>query len=155
MSLFALVAMALVPAGSGKAVQDPWVGTYEYTFNAGKTAGGTPVVVEYTLVVRSGSGSGSATLKADGYQTSHELVCDTRNEGDRLEVAFKSYPDGGTTNEFGVELYKPGELLLTLEWRGAGAGRKLVTLWGAYNTDAPRPEAGAVQFKKVTNLPAG
>ncbi len=146
MIALALVLLASVPV-STRARQggDAWVGTYQYEYLV-KTLSGVTAPIAYTLTVRAATGTGSATIKGEGLQTNDEVVCDTKGDANRLVVSFRSYPDGGTTNQFGVQLYKPGDVLLTLERRGKGAGQKLVTLWGKYSTDAPKPKGGAVQF---------
>lgn len=143
----ALVILASVPApGLARQGGDAWAGTYEYTYLV-PTLSGVTAPITYTLTVRAGTGEGGATIKGLGLQTNDEVVCDTRGDASRLVVSFRSYPDGGTTNQFGVQLYKPGDVLLTLERRGKGAQQKLITLWGKYNTDAPKPKGGGVQFK--------
>ena len=139
-AVFALVCFLPVVSCTADAV-DPWIGTYRYEFAVG-TNSGAKVPIIYTLAVQRG---GTATLKGEGYQTDDELICDTKTDGSTLRVLFRNYPNGGTKNQFDVELYKPGTALVTLARRGD----RLITTWGAYNTDAPKPKDGAVQFQRV------
>lgn len=130
------------PAVAGQAA-DPWVGTYEYTHLIG-TMSGIRAPITYTLTVRAGTGSKSATLKAQGYQTDDEIICDTKTERAQLQVYFRSYPDGGTNNQYGVELYKTGAPLLTLVRRG----EQLITQWQEYNAEAAQEKREGVQFRR-------
>lgn len=75
-----------------------------------------------------------------------QVLCDTKSDRDRLQIHFRSYPDGGTSNQSGIELYQPGALLLTLAWRNG----RLITQWGEYNAEAANREREGAQFKKIS-----
>ena len=115
-----------------------WTGSYEYTASLGRTAGGTAINITYEVTIRP---DGSAVIQATGYQTDDEIRCDTRVQGNRISLYFKSYPDGGNLNQFGVQLYQKGDFLLSLE---RVSDRQFRVRWGKYNTELKR----SVLFKK-------
>lgn len=124
---------------------DVWAGTYEYGANLGRTSGGTVVFIEYTIEISSGNGELGAVISASGYQTDDEVRCDTKTEGKRINLYFNSYPDGGTANQYGVALYKKGELLLTLETISVRGKTGYKVYWGSYSTSLSKQ----VTFKKT------
>ena len=133
------------PIAGAATVADPWIGTYQHVHLIG-TIAGVSARITYTLTVHAGTGTKGATLSAVGYQTFDEVLCDTKADRDQLQIHFRSYPDGGTSNQSGVELYQPGALLLTLAWRDG----QLITLWGEYNDEAANREREGAQFKKLS-----
>jgi len=140
-----LIIVGNTPTASAASVADPWIGTYQHVHVVG-TIAGVSARITYTLTVRAGTGSKSATLSAVGYQTFDEVLCDTKADRDRLQIHFRSYPDGGTSNQSGLELYPPEALLLTLAWRNG----QLITQWGEYNAEAANREREGAQFKKIS-----
>ena len=134
-----------VAAGAQGQPRDEWAGTYEYTASLGRTAGGTGIVVTYTIVVASGNSEPGAVVEASGYMTDDKLRCETRARGNRIDLHFHSYPDGGTANAYGVELYKKGDLLLSLEKVVQQKRTRYRVLWAKYNTDFKK----RVFFKKT------
>src|SRR2546422_4621801 len=107
-----LVISAMGCSESGRSAQsagfnrlDRWAGTYTYTGSAGETAGGTPVSVAYRLVL-SDKTQQEGTLTIRGYQTDETLSCEISETHDRVEVKFRSYASGKTTNESGVQQYQ-------------------------------------------------
>lgn len=124
-----------------------WAGSYEYTASLGRTTGGTGIVINYTITIRE---DGSATIAATGYQTDDEIVCETRPQGKRIGLYFKSYPNGGDVNAFGTRLYKKGDFLLSLERIN---GKRFRARWGKYNTEVKRSviftRAGSASSKTV------
>jgi hypothetical protein len=110
-----------------------WRGDYHYQSSAGQTLGGTPIVVSYELRV----GEQTCRLDVEGYQVSEIILCDPVDRKERLEVRFKSYADGSTTNVYDVQVYQPGELLFALSKRDG----KLVTHWkSVYPGEKPPPD---------------
>ena len=134
-----------VPAGAQGQPRDEWAGTYEYTASLGRTAGGTGIVVNYTIEVTSGNSELGAVVEASGYMTDDKLRCETKTQGNRIDFHFHSYPDGGTANAYGVELYKKGDLLLSLEKVVQQKRTRYRVLWAKYNTDFKK----RVFFKKT------
>jgi hypothetical protein len=126
---------------TGSSRQDAWLGTYTYSGSAGETAGGTPVSIAYRLVLAEKT-SGEATLIIRGYQTDEALSCEIVETDDRIEVKFRSYASGKTTNEFGVQQYQPGSVLFTLERVGEGKQQKLRTNWKSLRPDTAKSESG-------------
>ena len=123
------------PAGAQGRPRDEWAGTYEYTASLGRTAGGTGIVVTYTIEVTPGNSEPGAVVEASGYMTDDKLRCETRTQGNRIDFHFHSYPDGDTANAYGVELYKKGDLLLSLEKVVQQKRTRYRVIWAKYNTD--------------------
>lgn len=109
-----------------------WQGRYRYAHAAGRTAGGTGIVVTYELALLPPDVRDGCILTLRGFQTDETLRCRTRREGQDLSVAFHRYGDGGTVNKYGVAVYKPDEPLFTL---AKGAGGRLVTRWQGLKPD--------------------
>jgi hypothetical protein len=120
---------------------DSWAGTYTYTGSAGETAGGTPVSVAYRLVLDE-KHPGEGTLIIRGYQIDETIRCEIVKTADRIEVKFRSYASGKTTNEFGVQQYQPGGVLFTLERVAEGNQEKLLTNWKSLRPDTAKSESG-------------
>lgn len=53
-----------------------FVGTYEFGEDGGRTAGGTAIFVGHDLNIKA---DGTATLTANGYQTSRRYYCQNKN----------------------------------------------------------------------------
>lgn len=137
--------LSQVPADAMSRPRDEWAGTYEYTANLGRNAGGAAMIVTYTIEVTSGNAEPGAVVGASGYMTDDKLRCETRTRGNRINLYFHSYPDGGTANQYGVELYKKGDLLLSLEKVVQQKRTKYRVVWAKYNTDFKKQ----VFFKKT------
>lgn len=119
--------------------QSNWAGTYEFTEDGGRNAGGSAIIITHVLTVIDGGDELTATLQSNGYQTSSDLVCTAKVEGARLLVRFQNY---GEDNMF--EPYQPGDLLLTLE-KKKGA---IITHWGKFTPSVPKNEkSGKVYFE--------
>ena len=121
-----------------------WGGIYRYNANFGRNAGGTAMNVTYEIAIEDGPDPG-AEITADGYQTGNRILCSTRMKGSSLELRFESYPDGKMENEYGVKLYKKGDLLITLTRVKSGGKTTYRGVIGKYNTDAKGP----VIFKRI------
>lgn len=88
-----------------------WNGTYQGQYNYGTTSGGSKILIHYAIEI-----SGSlASIRATGFQTDDDIRCDARPNGSRVDLLFKSYKDGGTKNKYGVQQYKPGEMLVAVQ----------------------------------------
>jgi hypothetical protein len=114
-----------------------WNGTYSYHEQLGKI-GEMGMAVDYTIEKESDNSEMGAVIKAEGYQTDEEIRCDTRSQGNEIKILFNSYPDGGTMNRFGVEEYKKGDLLLSIQKVAGTKGTKYLGLWGKYNTSGKK-----------------
>jgi hypothetical protein len=148
-----LMACAIACGCSGASDRQPrnpqapvsWAGQWEYTAPPANSAGGSPISMQYRLVVDDGKAGGSAQLKMQGFQTDQTIVCDVEPTDDRIVVKFRSYANGKVVNEFGVAEYRQGEPLLTLsrgrdsqkdsittEWQGLQAPREDVPRIGVF-----------------------
>ena len=128
--------------------QASWAGTYTFDEDGGKTAGGTSILVTHVLEIIETDDGFAAVLKSNGYQTSRDLNCNTRNDGAKLFIFFESY---GDDNVF--EPYSAGDLLLTLERKSAKNGETVLTTWGAFKPVSKKNEKpGKVYFVKSEAL---
>ena len=118
--LFLCNAMAYA---QGDSLQD-WVGAYDYE----EIIPGASVGIYHSLQVIKIGENYTALLKSEGYQTDQTLVCELEVNDQSLWVNFISYPDGTTQNIYGVEVYKPGDVLLVLRQNDDG---ELLTDWHA------------------------
>lgn len=115
-----------------------WVGRYAYT-ETHRGPEKTGIVVEHRLDVRRSAKGLEATLHSEGYQNpGTTLLCRADKKPHRLRLFFRSYEGGKTTNQFGVAVYKPGQLLLTLR----RSRRRLVTEWSGYIPAAGKASPG-------------
>jgi Family of unknown function (DUF5991) len=119
-----------------------YVGSYEFSENGGKTAGGTAVFVGHDLTINA---DGSGKLTAAGYQTSKELFVKTKLVGSKLQILFVKYGEDQTVP---TEL-KADTLLLTLEYKTV---KKKKVLWTTFSGYAPvvfdAKKGGGIYFKK-------
>jgi hypothetical protein len=136
--------LSLAGCTGARAVQS-WSGAYEYVDNAGQTAGGTAVVVTYRLEIPAGPPS-YGTLRITGYQRDETLRCDVSATPMEMTLRFRSYGDGRTANAFGVAVYQPNQILLSLQ--PAGQADDLVTRWQGLRPDGARTESGKY-FQKM------
>jgi hypothetical protein len=128
--------------------QTDWKGSYSFSENGGKNAGGTTIFISHELEIFDGGEGLVARLQSNGYQTSADLVCSTKVEGSKLMIYFQSY---GENNMF--EPYSPGDLLLTLERKAAKGKYVVLTYWGKFTPSIPKNEkSGKVYFEKSTVL---
>ncbi|MGX5777314.1 DUF5991 domain-containing protein [Methylorubrum zatmanii] len=130
-------------AEEGAAARE-WQGRYRYEHAAGRTAGGTGIVVIYDLSLGPPGTRGGCVLSMAGFQTDERLLCQAQREGDGLTVTFHRYPDGRTVNTYGVAVYRPGQPLFRLSRSEAG----LVTRWQGLRPDGQAvPETGSFFVK--------
>ena len=130
LAALALLAGATVPGLAEEGAPRGWQGRYHYAHSAGRTAGGTGIVVNYDLLLGPPGARGGCVLTMLGFQTDERILCHTSAEGDGLTVMFHRYPDGRTVNKYGVAVYKPGQPLFTLS-----RGDKPVTRWQGLKPD--------------------
>jgi hypothetical protein len=122
---FCTAALVLAAPVAVASPPDMWSGTYVFTESAGRTAGGTPIVIGHTMTITRSATGYHAEIVAIGYQTSVEIVAVAPITATLLVLSFER---GGENHKFKGR-YKPGEVLLVLEQRDA---RTLITHWRAY-----------------------
>lgn len=110
--LSAGVHSAICLAGDTKS---DWYGQYDYSAEGGHTAGGSPIWMDITLIVDKQGSKDICQISADGYQTYDRLLCTVMIGKGRLDLQFKSYEDGAILSPIGVEVFKVGETLFSLE----------------------------------------
>ena len=113
-----LAAMPVLAAG-------PWDGTYIYEQGLGKNPGGIALFVTHTLTI---NGS-ECRIDAEGYQTDEHIRCKATANGDKLDVTFVSFKDGGMNNQFGKKIYTANQPLFTLTKQG----NAIATTWQGYS----------------------
>jgi hypothetical protein len=135
----------LMLAGAAAYAQSSWAGSYSFSENVGKTAGGTAIFITHEMDISEDDGSVTVTLQSNGYQTSRELVGTAKADGGRLNIYFESY---GENNTF--EPYEQGDLLFSLEKKTVKGKTELLTFWGKFTPIAPEnKKTGKVYFKKT------
>ena len=138
-----IAASILLLAATATSAQE-WGGVYKYRANFGKSAGGSVILIDYSIAIEDGSNP-AAEITADGYQTSNTILCTTRKRGNSIQLRFLSYPGGGLENEYGVKLYEVGDVLITLTKVVKSGKATYRADIGKYNTDIKGP----VLFRKV------
>jgi hypothetical protein len=122
LSLGLLVApLTLMPALAA----GPWDGTYVWEQGLGKNPGGIALFVTHTLKI---NGS-DCRIDAQGVQSDEHIRCKATANGDKLDVAFASFADGGMNNQFGKKIYAPNQPLFTLTRQG----NAIATTWQGYS----------------------
>lgn len=121
----------MVSAGSakepaGKDLGAIWSGGYTYTYDGGRTAGGSPILVEYRLGIAADPKGKACRLDIEGFQTNQTLLCRLSGSESDATVRFESYGDGSTVNVHGVKEYEVGEGLIALSRTADG---RVVTEW--------------------------
>jgi hypothetical protein len=148
---FSVFVALFVLTASAVFAQSSWVGNYVFGEDGGKTAGGTAIFITHELTVMDGDDGLAATLQANGYQTSKDLICTAKGDATKLEIYFDSY---GESNVF--ESYKKGDLLLTLERKKIKGKDVIVTNWGKYTSiSEEKPKNGMVRFVKSDTIETG
>lgn len=113
-----LAATAALAAG-------PWDGTYVWEQGLGKNPGGMALFVTHTLKID----GPDCRLDAEGAQTNEHIRCKATANGDKLDVTFVSFADGGMNNQFGKKIYSPNQPLFTLKRQGGA----IATTWQGYS----------------------
>ncbi len=131
--------------------QSDWIGTYTFDEDGGRNAGGTAIFIGHELVVMETDDGLRATLQSNGYQTSKDLVCKAKVNGNKLEIYFESYGEDNV-----LETYSSGDLLLTLEKKTAKGKTEILTWWGKFTPIIPeKPKTGKVFFVKAPKVIPG
>ncbi len=118
--------------------QSPWIGIYEFVEDGGKTAGGTGIVVSHEIQIMDSDNGLIATVKSNGYQTSVDILCLVKVQGNKAILNFEGY---GDDNVF--ENYTKGQLVLTFEQKG----KSILTHWGSFKPSIAKNEkSGKVYF---------
>lgn len=130
------ISLALLASAPGA-----WDGTYSYTHDGGRTAGGSPILVTWRLTLK----DGTCAFHGEGYQTLETFQCSTHETPSGLEVRFLRYPPPAKGNRFGVEVYKPGAPLFTLSKRQG----RLLTRWSGFVPDEGVGRTPAPYLRKV------
>jgi hypothetical protein len=118
-------AFALAAGAAQAQTRDEWSGTYGYTEDGGRTAGGTGIVVTHEIAVARAGGAWRAEITANGHQTQTQIHALGTVVGNRLQLRFER--DG--EDQMFKGRYRAGALLLELERPVRGG---LLTHWHAY-----------------------
>ena len=132
----------------GAEAANVWGGKYLYEYYGGRTAGGSPISINYQLTVEYKSGKYSAALTEQGYQIDETIMCDSVIENDKITFTFRSYGNGKITNEYGISIYRVGEPLFYLEKLKTASGEKIITHWLSLADELKKKKPG-VYFKKL------
>ena len=130
--------IALAPLAAAHAA-GPWDGTYIYEQGLGKNPGGIALFVTHTHTI---NGS-QCRIDAEGYQTNEHIRCKATANGDKLDVTFVSFKDGGMNNQFGKKIYTVNQPLFTLTKQG----NAIATTWQGYSKNDV-DTAGPPTFRK-------
>ena len=132
--------------GSTSAAPSSWTGTYTFYDDSGPTAGGSSTLVERTITVQKKGDKVTGTFASEGFQSYEKILCDTTIDANKLTLLFRSYPDGSLKNAYGVQLYKKGAQLLTLEKTIVKGKTKLLTIWREFKPNDVKAKSGTVCF---------
>jgi hypothetical protein len=136
-----LLSLVLAPLAAVSALAaGPWHGTYVYEQGQGQNPGGIALFVTHTLTI---NGS-DCRIDAEGYQTDEHIRCKATANGDKLDVAFVSFKDGGMNNQFGKKIYTASQPLFTLTKQG----NAIATTWQGYSKNDV-DTAGPPTFRKM------
>ena len=130
--------IALAPLAAAHAA-GPWDGTYIYEQGLGKNPGGIALFVTHTLT----NNATDCPIAADGVQTDEHIRCKATANGDKLDVTFVSFKDGGMNNQFGKKIYTVNQPLFTLTKQG----NAIATTWQGYSKNDV-DTAGPPTFRK-------
>ena len=127
------IAAGLVAIAGATAVQarpPAWQGRYVYVEPLGRdgAGAGNAIAVRHQLTL---GRNGACRLDATGYQTDTHILCTATPVKGGVQVRFRSYVGGGTRNQYGVQVYRPGAPLLTLTQAGGG----IVTRFQGYRIE--------------------
>lgn len=125
--------------------QSEWIGTYEFSEDGGKTAGGTAIFITHQIDIMESDDGLIAMIKSNGYQTSKDLIAKAKLSGSKISFYFESY---GEDNVF--ENFKEGDLLFSLEQRIEKGKTNILTFWDKFQPAIEKNEkSGKVYFQKV------
>jgi len=135
------LAVAVAPVVSWPAfAAGPWDGTYVYEQGLGRNPGGIALFVTHKLTIN----GTDCRVDAQGVQTDEHIRCKATANGDKLDVAFVSFKDGGMANQFGKKDYSAGQPLFSL----ARQGDTITTTWQGYKKNDADTE-GPPTFRKL------
>lgn len=123
------------PVQNNNKTNNIWIGKYEWVETPGQTTGGTGIVIGHDIeILRNRQGQMVAKLDSSGFQTLESILCDVKisNNGKRISLLFKSHSDSKLVNRFGVEQYKKGDVMLSLEQINRQGKVRYLTYWGAF-----------------------
>ena len=141
--VFAFIVTAVLAVSA--TAQSDWLGSYEFTEDGGKNAGGTPIIVTHQIDFLQSDDGLVAILKSNGYQTAVDVLCKVKIIGNKAMLHLEGY---GDDNMF--ENYRRGELLLTLEKKTEKGKTDIITHWGSFKPAVPKNEkSGKVYFVKL------
>jgi hypothetical protein len=129
LSLLALSGLGALAATAATEAARAWAGSYHYEHDAGRTVGGSPIIVTYRLDIAAGRGNRDCLLRIEGFQTDETIVCKLSGGDDAVAVGFHTFGDGRTVNAYGTRLYDVGAPLFEMR-RGEG---RLLTQWRGLN----------------------
>jgi len=125
--------------------QTDWVGVYEFAEDGGKTTGGSAISITHQIEIRETDDGFLATIISNGYQTSRDLICTVKTDGDKISFYFDSYGENNS-----LEPYAEGDLLLTLERKTTKNKTEILTSWDKFKpVIAANETSGKVYFKKI------
>jgi hypothetical protein len=130
--------VALAPLVTAEAA-GPWDGTYVYEQGLGKSLSGMALFVTHTLTIN----GADCRIDAEGVQTDEHIRCKATPNGDKLDVAFLSFKDGGMLDQFGNKKYAPNQPLFALTRQGSA----IATTWQGYSKNDIET-AGPPTFRK-------
>jgi len=103
-------------------------------------------MVDRTITIQKNGDKVTGTFVSQGYQSDEKILCDTAFDGNRMTLLFRGYPDGGAKNAYGVQVYKKGARLLTLEKSVVKGKTKLLTFWHEFTPNDTKAKNGTVCF---------
>ena len=135
-----LLSLVLAPLAAVSALAaGPWDSNYVYEQGLGKNPGGIALFVTHTLTI---NGS-ECRIDEEGVQTDEHIRCKATVNGDKLDVTFVSFKDGGMNNQFGKKIYTANQPLFTLTKQG----NAIATTWQGYSKNDV-DTAGPPTFRK-------
>jgi len=117
-----------------------WEGSYFCEIDLGKTTADQSVIVEYDWEL----GDKKCLITIAGYQMAETIKCETKTTNQGIGIYFVSYGDGALKNIYGVEQYKPGEMLFQVEENANG----IITRWGSLWPGKPIEKSGVCFTKE-------
>lgn len=137
-SVMLALGIAVAPLAAVQAAT-PWDGTYVYEQSLGKALSGMALFVTHTLKIN----GADCRIDAEGVQTNQHIRCKATPNGDKLDVTFVSFADGGMKDQFGNQIYKVNQPLFALTRQG----NSIATTWQDYSKEKGET-AGPATFRK-------
>ncbi|MBI3561065.1 MAG: hypothetical protein HY080_05045 [Gammaproteobacteria bacterium] len=107
-------------------------------------------MMDITLIISKSDSKTPCVFHAVGIQTDETIFCSTNANQNLIELKFKSFENGKVLNDHGVELYKVGSVLFSLE-KAVGKDKKILYIphWASYVPFDDMEEGGKYQFVKT------